>query len=290
MTKKILCVDDEPHILQGYERALRKNFEIYTAVGGAEAISMIEKAGDFAVVVSDMRMPGMDGIQFLRRAREIAPEIVRIVLTGIADQQTAVDAVNEVNIFRFLSKPCPPEILAGALEAGLEQYRLITAEKQLLGETLGSSLQVLIEMLAMVNSTAFSRATHVKRLAASIAKRLNIGDIWEVEVAAMLSQIGCVAVPEEVLLKIAEGKPLEKNDLRLYSNHPQIGRDLIGRIPRMERVSEIIAHQNMRFNDYTQPEPIHEQAPLTIIGSRILKAALDFDRLLDFGQLSARHF
>src|SRR5689334_22713738 len=127
MSIKILCVDDDPNILQGYKRAFRRDFEIHIAEGGIEGLAMIENEGPFAVVVSDMRMPVMDGIQFLIRVRELAPQSVRMMLTGNADQQTAIDAVNQGNIFRFMTKPCPPDVMATMLNAGIEQYRLITA-------------------------------------------------------------------------------------------------------------------------------------------------------------------
>ena len=93
MSEKILCVDDDPRILQAFQRQLRKQFHIETAPGGAEGLEAIASSGPFAVIVSDMRMPGMDGIQFLSAVKERAPESVRIMLTGNADQQTAVDAV-----------------------------------------------------------------------------------------------------------------------------------------------------------------------------------------------------
>ncbi len=146
MSTKILCVDDEPNILAGYRRSLRKQFEIETAPGGAEALAMIAEGGPYAVLVTDMRMPGMDGIQFLREAQRVAPDSVRIMLTGNADQQTAAGAVNEGRIFRFLNKPCPAEDLAHALAAGLEQYRLVTAEKELLEKTLGGTIRMMMEI------------------------------------------------------------------------------------------------------------------------------------------------
>ena len=73
MTKKILCVDDDPNILQGYKRALRKDFDISIAEGGEPGLALIAQEGPFAVIVSDMRMPGMDGVQFLSRVKETAP-------------------------------------------------------------------------------------------------------------------------------------------------------------------------------------------------------------------------
>lgn len=128
MKEKILCVDDDPNILQAYQRSLRREFEIEVAKGGKEGLEVIASQGPFAVVVSDMRMPGMDGIQFLSKVREQTPNTVRIMLTGHADRQTAIDAVNQGNIFRFLTKPCSPEILAKSLEEGIQQYQLLKAK------------------------------------------------------------------------------------------------------------------------------------------------------------------
>ena len=158
MTTKILCVDDELNVLEALSRSLRKDFRISIAQSGELGISMIENEGPFAVVVSDMRMPEMDGIEFLGRVQSMSPETVRIMLTGNADQQTAIRAVNDGNIFRFLNKPCPSDVLTSALTAGLEQYRLVNAEKNLLEQTLNKSVEVLVDILAIVNPTAFGRS------------------------------------------------------------------------------------------------------------------------------------
>jgi diguanylate cyclase (GGDEF)-like protein len=122
MTEKILLVDDDQNILRGYRRALRKRFHFDIACGAEAALEVIEQEGPFAVVVSDMRMPGMDGLQLLSKLKEISPHTVRIMLTGNADQKTAVDAVNKGKVLKFLTKPCNPETLADAIEAGLSQY------------------------------------------------------------------------------------------------------------------------------------------------------------------------
>ena len=140
MTEKILCVDDEANILEAHQRGLGKQFHIETALGAEQALGQIDAQGPYTVVVSDMRMPGMDGVQLLSEVRKRAPDSVRIMLTGFADLQTAIEAVNEGNIFRFLTKPCPQETLAKALSAGIEQYRLVTAEKELLAKTLRGAI------------------------------------------------------------------------------------------------------------------------------------------------------
>lgn len=286
MNNKILCVDDEPNILQGYKRTLRKDYDIFVAEGGPEGLALIASEGPFAVITSDMRMPGMDGVQFLSRVKEIAPDSVRVMLTGNSDQQTAMEAVNEGNIFRFLTKPCATETLAKTLDAGLEQYRLITAEKYLLENTLNKSLQVLVDILAIVNPTAFSRSARVKKLARDIAENLKTTNFWEIEIAAMLSQIGCVTVPEEILQKITSGTPLTDKEVGVYHQHPQIAHDLIIRIPRMETVAEIVKNQNRRIDNETAPSMQFDEIDTATLGSRILKVVLDFDKLTISGNSS----
>ena len=117
MNEKLLYVDDDPNILRAYERSMRKFFQMDTALGGDEGLEAIRTKGPYAVVLSDMSMPGMNGIQFLAKVREHARDTVCIMLTGNADLQTAMQAVNEGNIFRFLTKPCPRETLVKALRA-----------------------------------------------------------------------------------------------------------------------------------------------------------------------------
>jgi FixJ family two-component response regulator len=131
LEEKILFVDDEPAVLDGYQRLLRNQFHISAALGGEQALTLIQSAGPFAVVISDMRMPGMNGAQFLARVRERAPDTVRMLLTGHADLDVAIEAVNEGKIFQFLTKPCEREILVKAIRSGLEKYRVAAAEKEI---------------------------------------------------------------------------------------------------------------------------------------------------------------
>lgn len=129
MLEKILFVDDEPSVLEALQRQFRQQFHVHTALGGAEGLTIVRMQGPFPVVVSDCRMPGMDGIQFLALVRKIAPDTVRMMLTGNHDLETAMKAVNQGEIFRFLTKPCPPDTFQSALEAGIKQYRLTRSQK-----------------------------------------------------------------------------------------------------------------------------------------------------------------
>ena len=242
MSEKILCVDDEPNVLQALRRQLRRQFRIETVPGGAEGLEAIAADGPFAVIVSDMRMPGMDGVQFLSAVKERAPESVRVMLTGNADQQTAINAVNEGNIFRFLTKPCPPEVLAKTLATGVRQYQLVTAEKELLEKTLQGSVKVLTDVLSLTNPIAFGRATRVRKLVNELCKELKVNRLWEYEIAAMLSQIGCVTIPSDMLGRVYEGQALDTEEAKMFEGHPTVGRDLVANIPRLENVAEFIAY------------------------------------------------
>ncbi len=282
MNEKILCVDDDPNILEAYQRALRKRLNIETALGGEEALAAIVNQGPYAVVVADMRMPGMNGVQLLAKVKEIAPDTVRMMLTGNADQQTALEAVNEGQIFRFMTKPCSPEDFAKVLEAGIAQYRLVTAERELLSKTLSGSVKVLTDILSLASPTAFGRASRVRRLAGQLAGRLRLEDAWQVEIGAMLSQIGCVAVPDEILDKAYQGKELSRKESDAFEAYPLVGQELISHIPRLQEVAKIIAYQNQRFDGSGFP-PDGKLGEALPAGSRVLKVALDFDALASSG-------
>lgn len=279
-TEKILFVDDEQNVLDGYKRALRKEFQIDTATSALEALTALQNSRNYAVIVSDMRMPEIDGIAFLARAKAFSPESVRMMLTGNADQQTAIDAINEGNIFRFLTKPCAPEQMAKALRAGIEQYRLVRAEKDLIEKTLRASVQTLTDILSLTNPTAFGRSTRLRHLVRQLTQQLKLENAWQVELAAMLSQIGCITIPEEILHKINNGSELAPNEYHLIQSHPQVGRDLIANIPRLEAVADIVAYQEKRWNGGGTPHDDKKFEAIPI-GARVLKVALDLDKLME---------
>lgn len=287
MTDKILCVDDDANILEGYQRGLRRRFHIDTALGAEPALAAIDARGPYAVVVSDMRMPGTDGVQLLSEVRERAPDSVRIMLTGFADLQTAIEAVNEGNIFRFLTKPCAPEALAKALSAGIEQHRLVTAEKELLEKTLAGAIKVLADVLSLTNPTAFGHASRVRRLVRRLCEELRVEQPWQFEIAAMLSQIGCVTVPPDTLEKIYHARTLTPEESQMLRAHPITGRNLVANIPRLEKVADVIAYQHKRFDGSGIPSDsvAGKEIPL---GARILKVALDYDTLKWCGETDVK--
>lgn len=289
MADKILCVDDDPNILEGYKRQLRKEFELHTAVGPTLGLKMVTEQGPFAVVVSDLQMPGMSGIEFLAQVRAHEPETVRILLTGNADLQATIDAINQGQIFRFLTKPCTSEALASAMTAGLAQHRLITAERELLEQTLSGSIEVLSEILALVNPEAFGRSSRITRYVESIAAHLHVSELWSIKTAAMLSQIGCVILPESVLKKVYRGEVLTGEESQLFKQHPFVAYDLIAKIPRMRQVAEIIKLQDKYYDGYGVQGDTKQNNTIPM-EARILKVALDFDALESAGKSKAEAF
>jgi response regulator RpfG family c-di-GMP phosphodiesterase len=189
-----------------------------------------------------------------------------------------MDAVNEGHIFRFLTKPCAPELLATALNAGIGQYRLITAERELLEQTLRGSIKVLSEMLSLLNPEALGRATRITRYVREIALRMEVADVWQLETAASLSQIGCIMLPEEALKKLYRGQPLAPEESQLFNMHPFIASDLLVSIPRMQKIAEIIAYQEKHFDGSGIPHDARSGKEIPL-GARILKVVLDFDTL-----------
>jgi CheY-like chemotaxis protein len=282
MNERILLVDDEPQVLEGIQRSLHKRVEVQTATNGAEGLRLIAEAGPFAVVISDMRMPGMSGTQFLSRVREQNPDIVRMILSGQADLLATIDAVNEGHIYRFLSKPCASDQLLLAIEDGLKQHRLVTAEKILLEQTLSGCVSMLIEILGMVSPAASSRASRLQRYTLSLASALQLRGQWQWGLAAFVSQIGCVALPGELLSKVEAGQALSEEERRLYESHPEVAGKLLASIPRLEDVAAIVTAQFGSMNFESEAADL-KQWNVRDTGRLLLRTAVDFDRLIAGG-------
>ncbi|MBU1232052.1 MAG: response regulator [Proteobacteria bacterium] len=286
MTDKILLVDDEPNVLQSMQRQLRKRFNITTAESGNDALAKLKEQGPFAVIISDMRMPGMDGVQLLSRVKSTFPDTVRIMLTGNADQETATEAVNVGQIFRFLNKPCSTAVLATSIALAVRQYNLITAEKELLNKTLKGSISVMAELLSLANATAFSSGYRIKSMVKHIAQELQLTNPWQYEVAALMSQIGCITLPTDILHKLHAGITLSAEEQEMYENHPNVGSKLIRKIPRLEKVAAMIEHQLRSFDCCDKEDSLEEEITL---GAETLKAVIEYDllRQQDLGHLQA---
>lgn len=275
---KVLCIDDEPRVVESLALHLRKEYDVHIACSGDEALQKLQTLGSTAVVISDMRMPGMDGATLLHEIRQRYPQTTRILLTGEAGREAAVLAVNKGQIFRFLTKPCPVEQLKLAVEAGVTQYRLVDAERAVLQETLLGCINALMDVLAIANPIAFGRASRIKRLVAEFATHLDCANFWQLEAAALLSQIGYLSLPPELVEKLYHGEPLTPEERVLASAVPEVATKLLEHIPRLEPVMQILTALN-----WTDGQ-IAKLGDGTIgLGTRMLALALEYDALITQG-------
>lgn len=282
--EKILIVDDDAELLTGLRRLLRTKFKIFTSTSPMDAISIFKTKGPFAVVVADMHMPNINGIQFLAGVRKASADTIRMLLTGDSDLETAVNAVNEGEIFRYLLKPCPPETMIGALEAALKQFRLVNADRILLGNTLDTSIQTLTDIMAMARPCAFGRAKRVRNYVTQIVEYLKLPEAWRFELAASLSQLGLVSIPEETIERYTKNDILTDDEKRMISGHPAIGQGLVVNIPRLENVAEMIGRQLEPCGNFRLDPKNPAAADEIVLGSALLKVANFFDILMTSGK------
>jgi response regulator RpfG family c-di-GMP phosphodiesterase len=275
---RVICVDDEPHVAGGLALHLRRRYDVEIATSGQAGLELLDRTPEAAVVISDMRMPHMNGAEFLAKALAAHPNTTRILLTGYSELDAAIQAVNQGQIFRFLVKPCPPPELLRAVEAAAELHRLTRVERDLLEKTLHGSIKMLSEIMAISNPVAFGRGARIKQLVSSLAEKLGEVDRWQAEVAAMLSQLGTITLPNETAEKLYYGTPLSSDEQRMVERAPDTSEQLLANIPRLEIVRAILAARGEPYRSQEGTELSAEQKTVRR-GAELLNAANDFDAL-----------
>jgi response regulator RpfG family c-di-GMP phosphodiesterase len=273
MNNRILLVDDEPAVFDGIRRQLYKTHDLTYAASGVEALAMLEANGPFAVICSDMRMPGMDGASLLAEAARRHPDTVRVMLTGNADQETAVEAINKGRIYGFLTKPVTRETLAATFDGALRLHAVTTAEKDVLERTLAGSIRILIEILAATLPEVFGRTTRVRDLCRVLAGMVEVNR-WRLDMAALLGAIGWTTVPPKLIEKYRLGANLGVDEADMVARVPEIGARLIANIPRLGPIADIIRQQRHRFDgaDAAGGTPV---GTALSIEARVLRLASD---------------
>ena len=235
---RIICVDDEPNVLASMKLMLRE-YQVHTATSAAQGLNLLETLDPVAVVISDMRMPQVSGVQFLKEVAARYPMTARVLLTGASDMEAAVEAVNLGNLFRFLLKPCPPEHLRATLRAAIEHHRVLTSERDLLQRTLLGSIRALAEVLRIADPVAFGRTGRLKELACAVARHLKL-EVWPVEYAALVCQLGNISLPEATATKLyANLETTAEEGVQIDAAY-RLAPDIIKHIPRLEPVRRIL--------------------------------------------------
>jgi len=275
--EKVLLVDDEESLLKVYSHALQDTYNVVTASNGKDALAKLEQSGPFAMVISDMHMPGMDGVKLLEAFRQKAPDTVRIMLTGDDGIDVATNAINKGAIFRFISKPPRRDTLTAAAADASQQYHLVQAEQSVLQQTVNGSVEALTNVLQIANPTIFGRSTRFRRLMTACVKQLGAPNVWELETAASLSHIGMIAAPTELVAKYFSGAPLTGKEKATMDRFPLAGAELLASIPRMSGVSEILRYQLKYYDGSGLPSDDLAGDALPL-GARILRVLHDYDQ------------
>lgn len=277
MNNKILCVDDEESILKGFQLNLRNKFELHLASDGQEGLELFQKEGGFSVVLSDMRMPRMNGAEMLCNIKKIDEEVVTVLLTGHTDFESAMAAVNDGNVFRMLSKPCPPELLRKVLQDATVQHDLITSKRILLDKTLRGAVDALAQSLATAQPLFFGRAQRVRRLANGLAEELNLKDSWRVGVAAVFSQLAYLSIPQHLSESVYHRKNLNSETKLMVRELPDETLKIVDLIPGLEDIREILQRTDI------QPKFELEDGSGVRTAASILRVGLDYDYYQEVG-------
>lgn len=276
MKPKILLVDDEPKVLSALRRQLRDFYEIDVHSDPAEALKTIDKANPYAAAISDYRMPGMNGIEFLSRLKELTPDTTRLMLTGYADLDSAIRAVNDGNVYRFLTKPCERDGLLANVADAVHQHELVTAKRVLLEKTLKGSVDLLGEITSLVTPEAGERINRVRRYVRYFAEQKGVKDLWRYDIAAMLCQLGTLILPPGTLEVLQKGGKLSPEQTQLWEMHPSVAQSLVAKLPRLQAIADMIAYQLKGYDGSGTPRDGVKEDDIPL-GGRILKISLDYD-------------
>jgi response regulator RpfG family c-di-GMP phosphodiesterase len=274
MPHRILIVDDEQPMLNLFSAVLKDRFVIETARNAEEALQRLRTESDFAVVVADIFMPGVSGIELLAQCAKLSPDTVRIAVTGDAARETVVDSVNEGNVFRFVSKPVRVEVLGEIIEAAIQRYDSLRLERDMMETTVRTSVNLLLEVLATIDPPSFELSQRVRTSVRVFARKMRLPNAWELELAASLARIGMVALPSDVLRKVGHEIPLGAREAELLSQVPALGAQLLKQVARMGRVAEAIRYQAKNFDGSGSPND-STSGPHIPLGARILRIFVD---------------
>lgn len=264
--ERILFVDDDPNVLQGIRRQLYGMFDLDFASDGQAALTKIDGGETFAVVVADMRMPSMSGTELLKTLAREHPGMVRIMLTGNSNEETAIEATNDGQVFKYLRKPCNREVLKATLEGALRKHREERQSRDMLDRATASAVKNLLGRLKDACPTVYHRSRRVQALAHGVMKRLGLADSYEADLAVLLADVGWITAPDGLVEKVRTGATLSDEERAAYDALPEAAAGLVAEIPRLGTVARIISQQNIAI------------APIESRLVRVLHALLPIDR------------
>jgi putative nucleotidyltransferase with HDIG domain len=272
MAEEILFVDDEEYILDIAQQIFaERDITILTAQSADEALDLVKKH-EIAVLVSDNHMPGMKGIDLLSKVKAISPDTVKILMTGFADLETALDAINRVEVFRFIVKPWENTQLVGLVEDALERYRLIKSILQ--GDE--NMMRSLVHALELKDPYTRGHSERVAGYALMVAAHLGLSEeaLTSIRYGSWLHDCGKIGVSENILNY--EG-PLDETEVHVIRNHPLWGADVARKGHLTGTIVDIILSHHERYDGKGYPSGLRgEEIPLH---ARIVSVADIYDAL-----------
>ncbi len=276
---RLLLVDDERLIRSAYSRQLRDRFEVVTAQGGDEALARLTSEDPFAAVIADLRMPGLDGLTLLQRAREACPDTVRILFTGQADLLLAVRAVNEAGVFRILLKPCPPARLWECLDAAVEQFARARAAREQATRAAGEATTLLATLVERVNPPLHARLTRLRRVVRHMCVALGIAEAERFDPAVTACGLGQLAFDRPMLDRFVAHRPSDAQEAALFEGQWALSADIAGRVDGLRDVAEMVRGAAGPGDPCDAPARV---APVPL-GAQLLRVAAAFDGLVAQG-------
>lgn len=274
----ILCVDDEPNILSALRRMLAlEGFQVVTAEGGAAALALMEK-DHFQVLLTDMQMPGMSGVQLLEKVREKWPETMRVLLTGTADITSAVAAINQGEIYRYLTKPWNDAELVGVIKSAIELAELGKAKQARLRASYVSSIKAFSGLMDLRMPSLLEHSRRVADLSKKLAQQAGLDDMaqQEVFIAGLLHDVGKIGLSDRILgIKFYE---LPLSEVKLYKKHCTMGQMSLTISQELEAVGAIVRSHHEFFDGTGFPDKLSgDSIPL---GARIVGLVESYEELI----------
>ncbi|MFK8114750.1 MAG: response regulator [Rubripirellula sp.] len=232
MSNQVLFVDDDPSLLNTMKRNLGFEYTVHIAEGAKSALEVCEKEGDFSVVLVDMQMPRINGIETIGLLRTRMPQAVFCMLTGNQDVATAIQAVNDGRVFRYLLKPCENSELEAAIDAAQKQHNLITAEKQLLSGTFAGSIRLITDLIESQEQQTVDTGRMAEALT-DLAKRMSVKIGWEETVAARVFMLGIAMLDRESAHRFLTLEPSSVEHKAIFAKICNHSAALLSRLPRL---------------------------------------------------------
>lgn len=276
---RILIVDDEPDNLALLYRTLRGHYEIAKSTSPLAALDML-KQEHFHCILSDHKMPEMDGVEFLKRCSEISPETMRLLVTAYSDAAILIDAINYAKIYRYIKKPYNPEELLLIVQNALDYLQLKIDNKLLINdlkELFAGTVTAIVEALDAKDSYTLGRSKRVTFYAVRIARsmQLNPMTLGKIELAGLLHDIGMIGVSDDILAKTEKLTVEEYNEIKKHVHHSI---KILDDIKQLNEVVELIKyhHEHYDGNGY----PFGKKAEEIPLGARIIAVADAFDSMI----------